>query len=102
MNLKNLRLESKLSQEEFAKQFNLKQKTYCNYENETTQPTIETLIQIADHYHVTLDYLVGREFANDAGYLTADEKEMLKMFRKLDTIKKAKAVAYTAGMLTLE
>ena len=80
---------------------NIPRMTYNNYEKGRCEPSIETLVKLADHYHVTLDYLVGREFANDAGYLTADEKEMLKMFRKLDTIKKAKAVAYTAGMLTL-
>lgn len=102
MKLKELRAGTRLSQSEFAKKFNLTQGTYSNYENETTQPDIRVLIEIADYYNVTLDYLVGRPFANDAGYLTSDEKEMLAMFRKLDNLRKAKAIAYTAGMLTME
>lgn len=102
LKLKELRVSENLTQKELANKLEITQFTYSNYETGFTEPSIETLVKLADHYHVTLDYLVGREFANDAGYLTADEKEMLKMFRKLDTIKKAKAVAYTAGMLTLE
>lgn len=100
--LQELRESQNLTQNELAQIMNIPRMTYNNYEKGRCEPSIETLVKLADHYHVTLDYLVGREFANDAGYLTADEKEMLKMFRKLDTIKKAKAVAYTAGMLTLE
>lgn len=97
-----LRKSLNKTQTEIANYLDMQQGSYQKYEVGKAEPSIETLVKLADYYHVTLDYLVGREFANDAGYLTADEKEMLKMFRKLDTIKKAKAVAYTAGMLTLE
>ena len=97
-----LRKSVKKTQRELAQYLEITPTSYNRYENGDAEPNIERLIKLADYYHVTLDYLVGREFANDAGYLTADEKEMLKMFRNLDTIKKAKAVAYTAGMLTLE
>ena len=100
--LKELRLAENLTQKALSEKLNITQFTYSNYETGYTQPSIETLIKLADYYHVTLDYLVGRQFANDAGYLTDEEKEILKMFRKLDTLRKAKAIAYTAGMLTLE
>lgn len=100
--LKELRLAENLTQKALSEELNITQFTYSNYETGYTQPSIETLIKLADYYHVTLDYLVGRQFANDAGYLTDEEKEILKMFRKLDTLRKAKAIAYTAGMLTLE
>lgn len=102
LKLKELRIAENLTQKALADKLDITQFTYSNYETGFTEPSIETLIKIADHYHVTLDYLVGREFANDAGYLTDEEKEILKMFRKLDTLRKAKAIAYTAGMLTLE
>lgn len=90
------------TQTEIANYLDMQQGSYQKYEVGKAEPSIETLIKLADYYHVTLDYLVGRKFANDAGYLTEEEKEILKMFRKLDTLRKAKAIAYTAGMLTLE
>lgn len=100
--LQELRESQKLTQIELAQIMNIPRMTYNNYEKGRCEPNIQTLIKLADYYHVTLDYLVGRQFANDAGYLTDEEKEILKMFRKLDTLRKAKAIAYTAGMLTLE
>ena len=97
-----LRKSINKTQTEIANYLNMQQGSYQKYEVGKAEPNIQTLIKLADYYHVTLDYLVGREFANDAGYLTDEEKEILKMFRKLDTLRKAKAIAYTAGMLTLE
>ncbi len=97
-----LRKSINKTQTEIANYLNMQQGSYQKYEVGKAEPNIQTLIKLADYYHVTLDYLVGRQFANDAGYLTDEEKEILKMFRKLDTLRKAKAIAYTAGMLTLE
>lgn len=61
MKLLELRKNENLTQDELAKKFNLSQKTYANYENEKTQPTIETLCQIADYYGISLDYLCEHE-----------------------------------------
>lgn len=83
LRLKELRQEKKLTQVEIAKIFNLTQGTYSNYENETTQPDMKILIEMADHFDVSLDYLVGRSFVNDVGYLTKDEKEILTVYREM-------------------
>ena len=45
---------------------------------------IQTLIKLADYYHVTLDYLVGRQFANDVGFLTKDQHKFISMYLKLN------------------
>ncbi len=97
-----LRKSIKKTQKDLAHYLGVAQASYQRYENGEAEPNIERLIKLADYYHVTLDYLVGRQFANDAGYLTDEEKELLKMFRKLDALRKAKAVSYTAGMATFE
>jgi transcriptional regulator with XRE-family HTH domain len=61
MRLKELRKENKLTQVEIAKELNIAQTTYANYELEKNQPPMETLKQLADYYNVTLDYLCEHE-----------------------------------------
>lgn len=45
---------------EAAKQLNMPYTTYVNYEKGHREPTSEVLIQIADFFGTTVDYLVGR------------------------------------------
>ena len=84
MKLKELRSEKKLSQFELAHTLGISQTAYSGYESGKVTPTIEPLIKLADYYHVTLDYLVGREFANDVGYLTKDQHKFIRMYLKLN------------------
>lgn len=59
-NLKKLREEKKISQEEFAKIFNISQRTYSHYENGERAMNIELLIEIANYYNISLDIITGR------------------------------------------
>ncbi len=79
--IKNLRISRNLTQTEVAKILGITQGTYQKYEKGQVEPTIQTLITLADFYGVTLDYLVGRPFAGDAGYLNQAESELLNIFR---------------------
>ena len=58
--LKNLRKEAKLSQVNLAKDLSMHTTTYRRYESGERDLPMEVAIQIADYYHVSLDYLVGR------------------------------------------
>ena len=97
--LKELRKEKNISQYELALITGISQTAYSGYESGKVMPTIEPLIKLADYYHVTLDYLVGRNFANDAGYLTAEEKELLKVFRNLNNRNKQTLIDESKGIL---
>ena len=99
MKLKQLRISENKSQTEFAKQFNLTQGTYSNYENGTTEPPIQTLVEIADYYNVSVDYLIGRDFNNEVGYLSVDDKNFVKMYLSLDDYSKVKVIGYVSGLL---
>lgn len=58
--IRNLREDSDLKQEDVAKMLNCTQACYSNYENGKRDiPTI-VLEKIADHYKVSVDYLLGR------------------------------------------
>ncbi|MCM1506180.1 MAG: helix-turn-helix domain-containing protein [Ruminococcus flavefaciens] len=58
--LKELRAESKKTQTEVAKELNITQRTYSNYETGRREPSIDMLIDIANYYKIPIDVLVGR------------------------------------------
>jgi len=59
--LLKLRKAKGLSQEELAKQLNLGVHTYQRYEYGEREPTLSTLIALADFYDISLDELVCRQ-----------------------------------------
>lgn len=56
----SLRHERNLSQKKLVVEMGIPLNTYLRYERGEREPTASTLVQIADFYGVTLDYLVGR------------------------------------------
>ena len=89
MNLEKIRIENKKTQLEIAKELGLPPMTYNNYEKRRCEPNIETLCKLADLYNVSLDYLVDRNFNNQFGYLSNDEKDLISMYRNLNYQNKA-------------
>lgn len=80
MKLKKIRKEKNITQTEMANYLKISLGTYSNYENGLTQPPFKTLIQIADYFNVSTDYLLGRDFQ---GGLSTDEYELISMYRQL-------------------
>ena len=58
--LKQCRKENGFTQCQVAIYCDITEKAYQNYELMTREPKLEILIKIADLFHVSLDYLVGR------------------------------------------
>lgn len=58
--LVKLRKERKLTQSDLAKALNVTQAAIGNWELGKREPDYTTLARIADFYHVTIDYLLGR------------------------------------------
>lgn len=59
--LKELRKQRRISQLRLATELNMNQNTISRYENMERQADYETLIRFADYFHVSVDYLLGRE-----------------------------------------
>lgn len=59
--LKELRTEKNLNQTELAKIFHTSQRTISSWETGYRQPDYETLVQIADYFGVSTDYLLGKK-----------------------------------------
>lgn len=58
--LKSLRISTNMTQNEFAKMFNITKRSLQYYESGDREPKLDKLIEIADYFDVSLDYLVGR------------------------------------------
>ncbi len=58
--LKYLRLQNKQYQKDLAELLNITIRQYQRYESGEQEPNIAALITLADHFNVSLDYLVGR------------------------------------------
>ena len=60
-NLLRLRTEKKLSQPQLAGKIGISLRAYQYYERGEREPTLSTLIALADFYDISLDELVCRE-----------------------------------------
>lgn len=61
--LKKLRTQKGLTSEELCAKIGIKGGSYRNYERNDRKPDYDTLMKLADFYHVTTDYLLGRPTA---------------------------------------
>ena len=59
-NLKKLRKEKGLSQEEMAAKLNVVGRIYESWERNEREPDFSTLCKIADFFNLSTDYILGR------------------------------------------
>lgn len=80
-NLKELRLRKNMTQLEVAEYLGISQQAYANYEATRREPDIANLIKLASLFNISVDILLGLE---NEYHLTANEKELLNLFSRLD------------------
>ena len=99
MNLKKIRQNHGKTQLEVSNAINITQFTYSNYENEKTEPNIETLKKLADYYDVSIDFLVGRPRPFDFPVVATDtQKALINHILQLDDSLCEKIDAYAYGL----
>lgn len=57
--IRDLREDSELTQQDLAAVLHISQATYSRYESGTLNIPSASLIQLAQYYHVSVDYLLG-------------------------------------------
>lgn len=57
--LRELRNEKGLTQEQLAKKLNINNRRISNYENNLTQPDIDTIEKFCKFFNVSADYFLG-------------------------------------------
>lgn len=58
--LRDLREDHDLAQTQVAKLLNMSQTGYSKYETGENDVPTQVLLQLADYYHTSVDYLLGR------------------------------------------
>ena len=93
-NLKKLRKQHNLSQQKLADILHISQQSIYKYENDITFPDIEILIQMANYFSTSIDYLVGYtdiphkiEPVTET-MLNADESLLIKQYDSLSSRQK--------------
>lgn len=97
--LKELRKEKNILQKDVAKELNIKNTTYSNWEVGVSEPDIQSLKKLADFFGVSIDYLVGREAEDgvvivSGNELSKDESALIDKLRCLDPLNKELAYQY--------
>ena len=59
-NLKKIRQENNLTQEELAKKINTSRSNIANYENDKNMPSIDILNKLSETFNCSIDYLLGK------------------------------------------
>ena len=72
--IRALRRQYNIRQDHIAAQVGVSKSTMCAYENGSRRPDYETLVLLANSYHTTTDFLLGRSGkAIDVSGLTAEQ-----------------------------
>lgn len=103
--IKTLREATGVSQRALAESIGVSQQSVNKYENHNIEPDIETLIRIADYFHVSIDYLVGHNESISQDYtsvgITEDEHLHLQRYRLLTQVQKQSINAVICNYLHL-
>ena len=108
LKIKELRSEKSITQQEIASAIKISRSVISEYESGKSEPTANVIIKLADFFGVSADYLLGR--SDDLGnitvqsptesQLTAEEKELLSLFRKMTSGQKTRVTAFCEGVLS--
>lgn len=107
--IKQLREQSKLSQQELADKLNVTKQAISQYERGIRKPDYETILSLCDLFNVSSDYLLGKtnmtlrmvteeDLEKLSCQLTPSEQTLLTGFRKLNTTGQEKAIDYVEDL----
>ena len=102
MRIKELREDKKESQQKLAMLLNVSQTMISRYELGQAYPDVEMLITLAEHFGVSVDYLIGvsdSKLPYTKSNLSEQEQQVLFMFKRLSKVQKEKTISYIEGML---
>lgn len=84
--LKKLRMQTGLSQKQFAQSLKLAYAQYNRYERGDNIPNTDILSRLADALNVSVDYLLEGE-EKDAAVANFEDKDLLLLFSEVERLK---------------
>lgn len=100
MGLRDKRKARNLTQAELASMFNIGYKTYQNYENGRTSPTMEQAAQLARYFNCTIGELFDLKEGNNEDYDNCENK-LIYLYRKMSERDKRLFIAIGENMIKL-
>ena len=103
LKLKELREEKNIYQKDIALKMNITSACISAWENNKTQPDLQSLVKLADILEVSVDYLLGR--TNDIGLveinnrLTQDQQELLTLYNKMSFKDKNQLLGFAKALV---
>ncbi len=103
-NLKEIRVSKNLLQTKVAIDLNTTQETISSYETGRVFPSADMLINLANYYNTSIDYLLCRTKYNmpiddiKPNNISENDFLLLNKINKLSNINRAKAEAYIDGL----
>ena len=102
-NLRYLRKERGMSQEDLANKLGYKSfTTIQKWESGVSEPSVSTVKIISDIFGVTMDQIINKDLSSASAssflQLTVQEKRILAIFRRLSDIDQEKLIAYGEGL----
>lgn len=102
LRLRELRESKHINQQKLAMALNITQAAVSKYEIGLSEPDISMLKNIANYFHVSVDYLIG--FSDEPIYcsksdLSSDELKLINDYRRLNDFQKSNLKAYLQGLL---
>lgn len=89
--LSELRKRKKLTQQRLAEKIGITRDTLSNYETGRREPDYNTLILFADFFHVSTDYLLGKENVENLAFENLDRltpEDLSKVKKYIELVKK--------------
>ncbi len=97
--LKELRKKLNISQTEVSNKIGVPQSSYSHFEIGRSEPSIETLIKLADFFKVPIDALVERKFHNiDFAKFTDTHYKLTEAISNLTDVDCEKLLGYIDGI----
>ena len=104
--LKELRESKGLNMREAARLIGMPYTTYVNYEKSAREPNSETLVQLADFFETSIDYMLCKTDLNqyapaqsvtpahvrELPVLSGDELELVEKYRQLTELNKGRVL----------
>lgn len=97
-----LRSERGLTQRALSQTLKIATSTISMYEQENREPDLAIIIKIAEHFNVSVDFLLGvtnerGRYGNNLLISSDDERSLLETYRALDNVGRGEVRGYILG-----
>ena len=109
---KEARMRCGIAQKTVASRLKVSIQSVSNWENDSRSPSRENVLKMAEMYGVSIDYLLNTQqediqqtaetkkepvIADEFSNLSEAERQLLKSFRRCNTVSRARVLAYAEG-----